>query len=119
MQFIEGRQTPTLDGKSPSTPIPRRTRQRTISASSSFKGSSTTASAQPILRNRTRTIYTAGRPPWYDSAGQHMKPCVIGRFFCTMVLFADQLISIVMYVIWNVYAIQKESLEALQVEKQL
>jgi len=48
-----------------------------------------------------------------------MKPCVIGRFFCTMVLFADQLISIVMYVIWNVYAIQKESLEALQVEKQL
>ena len=52
------------------SPLPR-TRTRTISQSSSKR--------YPILRSFTRTIYTAGRPPWYDPAGQHVEPCVIGN----------------------------------------
>ncbi|CAG7817228.1 unnamed protein product, partial [Allacma fusca] len=51
------------------SPLPR-PRTRTISQSSRKR--------YPILRSLTRTIYTAGRPPWYDPAGQHIEPCVIG-----------------------------------------
>lgn len=32
-----------------------------------------------VLRSHTRTIYTAGRPPWYNSAGQQVEPFVIGQ----------------------------------------
>jgi hypothetical protein len=24
-------------------------------------------------------IFSVGRPPWYDTAGQHIEPCVIGK----------------------------------------
>ncbi|GIY03369.1 uridine-cytidine kinase-like 1 [Caerostris extrusa] len=33
---------------------------------------------EPVLRTRQRTIYTAGRPPWYDTHGQLVEPFVIG-----------------------------------------
>ena len=33
---------------------------------------------EPIIRAPKRTIYTAGRPPWYDSQGQQVEPFVIG-----------------------------------------
>merc|ERR1719206_205815 len=33
---------------------------------------------EPIIRASKRTIYTAGRPPWYDSQGQQVEPFVIG-----------------------------------------
>lgn len=47
-------------------------RQRTTSLSrSNSKGAS-------VLRTRQRTIYTAGRPPWYDTHGQLIEPFVIG-----------------------------------------
>lgn len=32
-----------------------------------------------ILRTVTRTIYTAGRPPWYDAQGQLLEPLIIGK----------------------------------------
>lgn len=32
----------------------------------------------PVIRTRQRTIYTAGRPPWYDKQGQTIEPFVIG-----------------------------------------
>lgn len=32
-----------------------------------------------VVRAGTRTIYTAGRPPWYDSHGELKQPFVIGR----------------------------------------
>ncbi|XP_076063588.1 uridine-cytidine kinase-like lethal (2) k01209 isoform X3 [Oratosquilla oratoria] len=51
---------------------PRTRRQRTTSQSQSTK------SREPILRGRRRTIYTAGRPPWYDCQGQLVEPFVIG-----------------------------------------
>ncbi|XP_018353927.1 PREDICTED: uridine-cytidine kinase-like 1 isoform X1 [Trachymyrmex septentrionalis] len=53
---------------------PRSRRQRTTSMSQSSKKTST----ESILRSKTRTIYTAGRPPWYNSAGQQVEPFVIG-----------------------------------------
>ncbi|XP_066603574.1 uridine-cytidine kinase-like 1 isoform X2 [Prorops nasuta] len=53
---------------------PRSRRQRTTSMSQSSKKTS----SESILRSKTRTIYTAGRPPWYNSAGQQVEPFVIG-----------------------------------------
>ncbi|XP_052122655.1 uridine-cytidine kinase-like 1 isoform X1 [Frankliniella occidentalis] len=53
---------------------PRSRRQRTTSLSQSTKKTCT----ESILRSHTRTIYTAGRPPWYDSTGQQVEPFVIG-----------------------------------------
>lgn len=52
---------------------PRSRRQRTTSQSQ------TSRSGEPILRGRRRTIYTAGRPPWYDCQGQLVEPFVIGK----------------------------------------
>ncbi|KAK7863873.1 hypothetical protein R5R35_007207 [Gryllus longicercus] len=53
---------------------PRSKRQRTASMSQSSKK----VTAESILRSHNRTIYTAGRPPWYNSAGQQVEPFVIG-----------------------------------------
>ncbi|XP_034250067.1 uridine-cytidine kinase-like 1 isoform X2 [Thrips palmi] len=53
---------------------PRSRRQRTTSLSQSTKKTC----SESILRSHTRTIYTAGRPPWYDSTGQQVEPFVIG-----------------------------------------
>lgn len=36
---------------------------------------------ESIIRANNRTIYTAGRPPWYNCAGQQVEPFVIGLFF--------------------------------------
>ncbi|XP_055311714.1 uridine-cytidine kinase-like 1 isoform X4 [Sitodiplosis mosellana] len=33
---------------------------------------------ESIIRANNRTIYTAGRPPWYNCAGQQVEPFVIG-----------------------------------------
>jgi len=68
----------SLFGLNGPTPPPSKSpkqgrRQRTLSASAAIK-----VRDPPILRTLTRTIYTAGRPPWYDPAGQHVQPCVIG-----------------------------------------
>lgn len=35
--------------------------------------------AEPVLRTAQRTIYTAGRPPWYDTQGQSKECFVIGK----------------------------------------
>lgn len=53
---------------------PRSRRQRTVSHSQAANKTST----ESILRSHTRTIYTAGRPPWYNCAGQQVEPFVIG-----------------------------------------
>ena len=34
--------------------------------------------ADPVLRTVQRTIYTAGRPPWYDAQGQSQECFIIG-----------------------------------------
>ncbi|RZF39578.1 hypothetical protein LSTR_LSTR001099 [Laodelphax striatellus] len=54
---------------------PRSRRQRTTSMT--MTQSKVTASVS-VLRSHTRTIYTAGRPPWYNTAGQQAEPFVIG-----------------------------------------
>lgn len=55
---------------------PRARRQRTTSLSKS--STLTSQSSESVLRSNRRTIYTAGRPPWYNCAGQQVKPFVIG-----------------------------------------
>eukprot|EP00092_Neocalanus_flemingeri_P001445 GFUD01001543.1.p1 GENE.GFUD01001543.1~~GFUD01001543.1.p1 ORF type:complete len:545 (+),score=102.52 GFUD01001543.1:118-1752(+) len=47
-------------------------RRRTLSRNFS------TSEREPILRSCHRTIYTAGRPPWYNNLGQQVEPLVIG-----------------------------------------
>lgn len=32
-----------------------------------------------LITNNNRTIYTAGRPPWYNAAGQFEQAFVIGK----------------------------------------
>ncbi|XP_046396131.1 uridine-cytidine kinase-like 1 isoform X1 [Ischnura elegans] len=54
---------------------PRSRRQRTTSHSSLSTNKSST---DYIIRSNTRTIYTAGRPPWYDRDGKQVVPFVIG-----------------------------------------
>lgn len=57
------------------SPRPKRgtRRQRTTSVT----GAEST-DRDPIIRDSRRTIYTAGRPPWYDRQGQLVEPFVIG-----------------------------------------
>lgn len=51
-------------------------RQRTTS----IGNQTTTANpSECIIRSNNRTIYTAGRPPWYNCAGQQVEPFVIGE----------------------------------------
>jgi len=50
-----------------------RQRQRTFSTSADIS-----TEREPIIRASRRTIYTAGRPPWYNSEGQQVEPFVIG-----------------------------------------
>jgi len=50
-----------------------RQRQRTFSTSAEIS-----TEREPIIRASRRTIYTAGRPPWYNSEGQQVEPFVIG-----------------------------------------
>jgi len=61
----------SASGTSVSSGIVKR-RTRTTSASY------TSAGDGPVVRSGTRTIYTAGRPPWYDSQGQLKEAFVIG-----------------------------------------
>eukprot|EP00091_Calanus_sinicus_P012636 TRINITY_DN28326_c0_g1_i1.p1 TRINITY_DN28326_c0_g1~~TRINITY_DN28326_c0_g1_i1.p1 ORF type:complete len:157 (-),score=49.01 TRINITY_DN28326_c0_g1_i1:8-454(-) len=53
----------------PKGPLVRTQRQRTISTSATIS-----TEREPIIRISKRTIYTAGRPPWYDSQGQQVEP---------------------------------------------
>lgn len=56
-----------------------RRRHRTSSMSQMASSTSTRNTAlEPLIRTPNRTIYTAGRPPWYDSQGQQAEPCFIG-----------------------------------------
>ena len=54
-------------------PYSRRQRQRTLSTNAAIS-----TEREPIIRAPKRTIYTQGRPPWYDSQGQQVEPFVIG-----------------------------------------
>ncbi len=65
---------------SPQSPISSRAgqrvkRERTFSLSKSAKSVTKT---DTVLRTRQRTIYTAGRPPWYDTQGQSIDCFIIG-----------------------------------------
>ena len=48
-------------------------RTRTTSSSQN-----TIQSNEAIIRSNNKTIYTAGRPPWYNTMGQQVEPFVIG-----------------------------------------
>ncbi|XP_066250007.1 uridine-cytidine kinase-like 1 [Euwallacea similis] len=54
---------------------PRSRRQRTVSLN---QGSTTQTKTDVMIRTPQRTIYTAGRPPWYNCEGQKVEPFVIG-----------------------------------------
>ncbi|KAG5876704.1 hypothetical protein JTB14_038024 [Gonioctena quinquepunctata] len=53
---------------------PRSRRQRTTSLNQASK----TPAAESMIRTQHRTIYTAGRPPWYNSVGKKVEPFFIG-----------------------------------------
>jgi uridine kinase len=55
--------------------IKQQHRQRTRSVS---KSATAQTKDQPVLHTRQRTIFMAGRPPWYDAQGQLVEPFVIG-----------------------------------------
>ena len=57
-------------------PGQRNKRERTFSLSKSVR---TGTKTDAVLRTRQRTIYTAGRPPWYDAHGQLIEPFVVGK----------------------------------------
>lgn len=56
------------------TRSPHTKRSRTTSTSLSTKKTS----KESVICSQFRTIYTAGRPPWYNCLGQHVEPFVIG-----------------------------------------
>lgn len=55
---------------------PKPQRQRTTSTSQN-----TIQSNEGMIRANNRTIYTAGRPPWYNCAGQQVEPFVSFLFY--------------------------------------
>ncbi|KAG5449428.1 Uridine-cytidine kinase-like 1 [Clonorchis sinensis] len=65
----------THDSDSDNSDNPMRTsrRRKLISLSSTTWGL-----PEPVMRVGDRTIYTHGRPPWYDTEGQAQEPLVIG-----------------------------------------
>ena len=68
------------------SPKPRMRKERTWSLS---KAATTTISKnENILRTRQRTIYIAGRPPWYDAHGQLLEPLIIGNYSIILISFA-------------------------------
>lgn len=40
---------------------------------------STSSKSQRVYQSGIRTLYTSGRPPWYDSHGSLKEPFVIGK----------------------------------------
>ena len=62
---------------------PRPRRQRTTSMS---KNITINTCSESVLRSHRRTIYTAGRPPWYNCAGEQVKPFVIGKLLVRLYL---------------------------------
>jgi hypothetical protein len=60
--------------------------KRTISVART-RTTSTSEKDGTIHMKGSKTIYTAGRPPWYDSSGQMKEALVIGNFcFFTFIL---------------------------------
>ena len=53
--------------------------KRTISVART-RTTSTSEKDGTIHMKGSKTIYTAGRPPWYDSSGQMKEALVIGNF---------------------------------------
>lgn len=61
--------SPTIDNLRPK-------RERTWSLNKSTKSD---IKSETVLRTEQRTIYTAGRPPWYDAHGQMFEPFIVGK----------------------------------------
>lgn len=57
---------------------PRSRRPRTTSMGQSSKKTA----SESVMHAARRTIYTAGRPPWYNTAGQQVEPFLIGIITC-------------------------------------
>lgn len=67
--------TPTIQRTSSLSKSPHSKRSRTTSTSLSTKKTS----KESVICSQFRTIYTAGRPPWYNCYGsKHVEPFVIG-----------------------------------------
>ena len=63
--FCSGSGEDSLDRLLPPTGAPRR------------KSTSLNTTEPPLLRTGTRTVYTAGRPPWYDEHGAQSKEAFV------------------------------------------
>lgn len=70
---LQQQQQPAIvSPKSGANSIMKQHRQRTGSFSK------TLGKDNPVMHTKERTIFTAGRPPWYDAQGQLVEPFVIG-----------------------------------------
>ncbi|XP_022695414.1 uridine-cytidine kinase-like 1 isoform X3 [Varroa jacobsoni] len=68
---------PVQVSTSPASPTASRNQNKTHRRERTFSASSNKGDP-PVIRTRQRTIYTAGRPPWYDKQGQTVEPFIIG-----------------------------------------
>lgn len=75
--------------KSGSQKSPRSRRQRTTS----LNQSSQKPAAESIIRTHHRTIYTAGRPPWYNTVGEKVEPFVIGKLSIFLNAYFQQVLK--------------------------
>lgn len=74
---VPARTPQTLESPAPRGISIRSTRrQRTTSVNNQ---TTTSNPSECVIRSNNRTIYTAGRPPWYNCAGQQVEPFVIGK----------------------------------------
>ena len=64
-------------GISASAPLSPLKLRRTTSTGQT---SATKVAADPLLHTAHGTVYTRGRPPWYNAAGELREPFLIGRF---------------------------------------
>lgn len=66
--------SPPVQWPTSSAKPPHFKRSRTTSTSLSTKKTS----KESVICSQFRTIYTAGRPPWYNCHGKHVEPFIIG-----------------------------------------
>ena len=68
----------------PSSPIkgPKSPTKAGIIKKISF--STSKSKSQRVYQSGLRTLYTSGRPPWYDSHGSQKEPFVIGKYLLSI-----------------------------------
>lgn len=67
-----------VSGQSPKSDLSGMVKHQHRQRTKSVSKTSAQSKDQPIMHTKQRTIFMAGRPPWYDAQGQLVEPFVIG-----------------------------------------